>query len=277
MPLAVPESGVTLCSEVDGEDTIAPEDVGAESCQASYGLIVRGGRDLVGLEEMHAGGGQFNDLSQIDADQLFHAGEAHRSVLQHVERGIVAVVSQYVAEGERMDDATERLGRFVKGPNRTSGQRLDGISNLTQRQSGEAGSAGGTQFHKDAGVDGARTVSSCTDKGAQRLAEAVAQFLGHILDGVVDGGSQRQRREVGVIYFCLGNLCHHRIALHVAMQVRLYLHALSGVFDVLVVKDLPLLRAMHAACNSARLGGFSCPFNRIYCSAMLACSLLMMR
>ena len=103
LPFPVTEPGVALRSEVDGENTIAPEDIGAESRQASHGLIVRSRGDLVGLEEMHTGSGQFNDLSQINTDQLFHAAQTHGGMLQHVERRVVAVVSQDIAEGERVN------------------------------------------------------------------------------------------------------------------------------------------------------------------------------
>ena len=103
LPFAVTEAGVTLRSEVDGVQTITPEDIGAESGQASHALIGRGRGDLVGLEEVHARGGQLNHFGQIDRDQLFHASQTHGGVLQHVERAIVAVVSQHVAKSERVN------------------------------------------------------------------------------------------------------------------------------------------------------------------------------
>jgi hypothetical protein len=100
LPFAITEAGVALCSEVDGEDTIAPEDIGAESRQTGHGLIVRGRGDLVGLEEVHARRRQFNGLSQINADQLFHPSQTHGGVLQDVDGGIVAVVSNRIAQRE---------------------------------------------------------------------------------------------------------------------------------------------------------------------------------
>jgi hypothetical protein len=99
--LTITISGIALRSEVDGEDTIAPEDVGAETDQARNRLVVVAGRDLVTLEEADARRRQFNRFREISADQLFHAGKAHRSVLQHVERRVVGVVSQHVAKSKR--------------------------------------------------------------------------------------------------------------------------------------------------------------------------------
>ena len=129
--------------------------------------------------------------------------------------------------GKCFANPTECLGRFVEGPNRATGQRLDGVSDLAQGQSGEAGGAGSTQFHKHAGVDSACAVSGRTDQSAQRLAQPIRHFLSDVLDGIVNGGGQRQRREVSVIYFCLGVLCHHRLTLQVALQVGLYLQVLT--------------------------------------------------
>jgi hypothetical protein len=46
---------------------------------------------------VHARGRQFNHFSQIDAHQLFHAGLAHRSVLEDINRTVVRVVGKYIA------------------------------------------------------------------------------------------------------------------------------------------------------------------------------------
>ena len=84
-PLAVSVSGVALSSEIDGEDTIFTEDVGAESGQARHARIVAGLRDEVALEEVDACGRDFHNFGQIDTDKVFHAGKPHGSVLQNVD------------------------------------------------------------------------------------------------------------------------------------------------------------------------------------------------
>ena len=104
--------------------------------------------------------------------------------------------------GKCVANPTECLGRFVKGPDRTASQRLDTVTDLAQGQSGEAGSAGRTQFHKHAGVNSGRAVCGRTNQSAQRLAQAVRQFFRDVLYGVVDSGGQGQRREVCVILKC---------------------------------------------------------------------------
>lgn len=102
-PLAVAEARVTLRSEVDGEDTITPEDVGAECGQTCDAAVVRGLCDEVGLVEVNARGRQRDDFGQIDRHETVHLHLAHRGVLQDVDRRIVRVVSQNVAEGERVN------------------------------------------------------------------------------------------------------------------------------------------------------------------------------
>ena len=92
--------------------------------------------------------------------------------------------------GKCFANPTECLGRFVEGPNRATGQRLDGVSDLAQGQSGEAGGAGSTQFHKHAGVDSGRAVSGRTDQSGKTLAESVAHLFGYVFDSIVDCGSE---------------------------------------------------------------------------------------
>lgn len=115
-PLAVAIGGVTLCAEVDGEDSVLTEDIGTEGGQARGATVVDRLGDEVALEEMHARRRQFNHFSQIDADQLIHAGLASRGVLQDVNRAVVRVVSQNVAEGERMDVIVFGLNQITLNP-----------------------------------------------------------------------------------------------------------------------------------------------------------------
>lgn len=101
-PLTVAIAHITLRSKVDGEDTVAPEDIGAECDQSRVPTVVLGLGDEVRLEELNAGRRQFNDFSQIDRNETFHLQLAHRSVLQNVDGRIVAVVSNHIAQSERV-------------------------------------------------------------------------------------------------------------------------------------------------------------------------------
>ena len=201
-PLAVAVGGVTLRAEVDGEDSVLTEDVSAETDQTRDAAVVRGLGDEVALEEVNARGGQFDHFGQVDADELIHAGLASRGVLQDVDRAVVRVVSQHVAEGEGMDDANECLGGFVERTDRTASHGLDAVSDLGQRQSGEARGRRRSQFYQNRSVDARCAVSSCTDKSGQRFAQTVGHFLCNVLDGLVDRGSEGQRREVRIILNC---------------------------------------------------------------------------
>ena len=115
-PLAVSVSGVTLRSEVDGKDTILPEDIGAESGQPSHSTVVAGFGDEVALEEMDAGGREFHNFGQVDTHEVFHAGEAHWGVLQDVDWRVVRFVSRNDAESERVDASVFRLNLFGLPP-----------------------------------------------------------------------------------------------------------------------------------------------------------------
>jgi len=101
-PFAVTVAHVALRSEVDGEDTITPEDVGAECGQTRVPAVVSGLGDEVRLEELDARRRQFNRLSQIDRNQTVHTHEAHRGVLQDIDGGIITIVSNDIAQSERM-------------------------------------------------------------------------------------------------------------------------------------------------------------------------------
>ena len=206
-PVAITIGGVVLCTQIDSEDTIATKDVGAECRQPSHALVVRGFRDEVCLEEVHARGRQFDHFSQVHADQFVHPSLTHRGVLQDVDGAVVAVVSQHVAKGERVDDANECLACFVERTHCPTRQRLNAVTNLRQRQSRERRGVVRSKLRQHAGVDAVRTVRSCTDQSRQRLAKAIRHFLRDVLDGAVDGCCQRQRREVrvvGVFQMCLG-------------------------------------------------------------------------
>ena len=93
----------------------------------------------------------------------------------------------------------ERLARFVERSDSATRKRLNAVTNLAERQSGEARSARSGQVGRNARVNGRRAVSGCTHECGQGLAKAVRHFAGHVLDGVVNRGSERQGREVRVI------------------------------------------------------------------------------
>lgn len=116
----------------------------------------------------------------------------------------------------------EGFGRFVERTYRAARQRLNAVTDLAQRQGRERRGAGRGQLGQNAGVDARSTVSSCTHECGQRLAEAIGHFLGNVLDGGVDRGSEGQRTEVRVILNCFGRLRHRRGTLHVTVQHRLY-------------------------------------------------------
>ena len=82
---------------------------------------------------------------------------------------------------------------------RAASQRLNAVSDLAQRQSSKARSRRSGQLNQNAGVDAVRTVCSRTDQSRQGLAQLIGQLLRHVLNGVVNGGRQRQAGEVGVI------------------------------------------------------------------------------
>jgi len=186
LPLTFTEGGVVLCTQVDGEDSILPENVSSQSSQPSHALVVHGLRDEVRLEEPNACGRQFNGVFEIGADQVVHPHHTLVGMLQDVDGGIVRVVSQHVAQGERMDDANEHIlgERF----HTASSQRLNGVSDLTQRQSSEARCGVRGQLDQHAGVDAVRTVCSRTDQSRQGLAQLIAQFFSNILYRIIDSG-----------------------------------------------------------------------------------------
>jgi hypothetical protein len=96
-----------------------------------------------------------------------------------------------------MDDTDEHP--LVEGLHRAASQRLNAITDLAQRQSGEAGSARSGQFHENAGIDAVRTVSGRTHKRGQRLTKLIAHFLRDVLYRVIDRGSKRKRAKVSII------------------------------------------------------------------------------
>ena len=111
LPLTFTEGGVVLCTQVDGEDSILPENVSSQSSQPSHALVVHGLRDEVRLEEPNTCGRQFNGVFEIGADQVVHPHHTLVGMLQDVDGRIVRVVSQHVAQGERMDVNVFRLNR----------------------------------------------------------------------------------------------------------------------------------------------------------------------
>jgi hypothetical protein len=181
------------------EDAVAAEDVGTQSSQTSDVLVVRGLGDQIRLEEMNAAGRQFNDFRQIDRHKLFHLGLAHRSVLQDVDRESLLLSASTSPRANGWITPQNALDASSNGRTARPAKRLNAVTNLRQAQRREAGSGGRTQLHKNAGVNRVRTVSSCTDESAQRLAEAIRHFLRDVLNSVVNGGSQSQRGEVRVV------------------------------------------------------------------------------
>lgn len=188
LPIAIAELSVTLSTQLDAEDAIAPEDIGAQGREAADALIGRGRSHLVRLEEVNTRGREFDHLGQIHRDQVFHLCLAHRSVLEDVDGRVVARIGQYVAEGERVNDSAERLACLVERTNRTTGERLHAVTNCVQAQSRERAGARRSELGQYAGVNGVRAVSGCTDNARQGLAEAIGHFLRDVLDGAVDGG-----------------------------------------------------------------------------------------
>ena len=108
-PFAVTVTSVALSAEVDGINAVAPEDVSAKTSQARHALEVADGGDKVRLVELNARRRQFNDFGQIDRNQTVHLHQAHRSVLQDVDGGVVAVVGKHVAQSERVNVIVFRL------------------------------------------------------------------------------------------------------------------------------------------------------------------------
>ena len=101
LPLAVTELRVALSAELDAVNAITPEDVGTECRQTHLALVVRGRGDLIRLEEVNTRRRQFDHLGQVSAQEVFHLGKAHRSVLEDVDRCVVRGIGQNVAERKR--------------------------------------------------------------------------------------------------------------------------------------------------------------------------------
>lgn len=82
-----------------------PEDVRTESRQtanrARSRVVVRRGRDEVRLEEADAGSRDFDDFGQVRRDDFIETGVTLRGPLQDVDGGVVRVVREHVAKGER--------------------------------------------------------------------------------------------------------------------------------------------------------------------------------
>ena len=91
---------------------------------------------------------------------------------------------------------SEHLGAFVERSNAATSQRLNAVSDLRERQSGEARGARSGQFGQDTGVDAGRTVSGCTHKCGQRFAKAIAHLTSDVLDSVINSCRKTQRAKV---------------------------------------------------------------------------------
>lgn len=186
LPIAVTKPGITLRTELDTEDTVTTEDVSPECSKSSHVLVVRGLGYLIGLEETNARRRKLDHLAQINRHKVFHLGKTHWGMLQDVDRSIVGNIGQHVAQCERMDHTAEGLRTFIERTNRTTGQTLDLISNLSQAQGRKGREAGCPELHEDAGVNSACAVSRGAYKTRKALTEAIRQFAGNILDCVVD-------------------------------------------------------------------------------------------
>ena len=107
--------------------------------------------------------------------------------------------AKHVSEGKRVNDPSERLAGFIERSDSATRQRLNAVTNLAKGQSGKARSARSREVHGNAGINARRAVSGRTHECGQRFAKAVRHFASHVLDRVVNRGSERQGREVGVI------------------------------------------------------------------------------
>ena len=179
-----PKRHVALCSKVDGENTITPEDVGTQSGQARGTPVVRGLGDKVRLEEMNARGREFDDFRQVDRNEVFHLRLTHRGMLQDVDGRIVRVVSQHVAEGERVDDARRKPWRLRRTDARCGPPATERCYESDDRDRAvKLEVARRSQLSQYAGVDAVRTVCSRTHKSGKGLAQAIGHFLRDVLDG----------------------------------------------------------------------------------------------
>ena len=112
--------------------------LGSESRQAGHssrtGVVIARRSYEVALEERNAAGRDFNDLSEVGRNQFVEPRISHRGVLQNVDGSVVGVVRKHVAERERMNNSGKILTRFVERTNGTTGQTLDSVTNVRQRQ-----------------------------------------------------------------------------------------------------------------------------------------------
>ena len=226
VPVAVRR--VSTTREVDGDNAVAPEDVRTKGGGTSR-LVVRRGCHQVGLEEVNCGAREFENFREIRAGQFFHAHQAFRRVLQYVDRAVVGGVVNRVAPCEGVNDPGKPFLAFHERLDAAAGHRLNRCANRADGKRRETGARSSGQLDSHRAIDRGRAVASQTDQGRQRLAEAVREFLRNVGESVVDGGRKskaRERRVVG-INVCLGNLRHHRLALMVAHEFRLYLQLRS--------------------------------------------------
>lgn len=203
-PFAITISSVAHRPEVDREDAIATEDISPESGQASNCavrsvVIVRGRGDEVRLEEAHAGGRNLDDFRQIGRDNLVQPSITLRGALQDIDWRVVRVVRQHVAKSEGMDDTSEVLARFVERPHRTTGQGLDGVTDIGQGQRGKARGRGRRELRQNGRINAVRTIRSCADESGKRLTQPIRHFAGNVLDSVIDSGCEAQAGEVRVV------------------------------------------------------------------------------
>ena len=141
LPLTVTKASVALCSKLDAEDAITPEDIGTKRSQATHStssrIVVSSLSNLVALEEVNTRRRKLNHLGYFNRNKVFHACKTNRSVLQNVDWRVVRHVRKNIPKSKRMNDTAECLGSFVIRTNRTTRKRLDCITNLIQAKRSE--------------------------------------------------------------------------------------------------------------------------------------------
>ena len=136
IPVAVRRVATTR--QVNGDDAVAPEDVGPQSGGAGRFVVGRCG-DEVRLEEVNCGAREFENFREIRGGQFFHAHQAFRRVLQYVDRAVVGGVINRVAPCEGVNDPGKPLFTLDEGLDAATGHRLNRGANRADGKRGEAG------------------------------------------------------------------------------------------------------------------------------------------
>lgn len=187
--ITVTERRIAATREVDGDNTIAPEDVRAKRGCAGR-LIVAGLSDQVGLEEVDAGAREFKNFREIGGRQLFHLHQPFRGVLQHIDGAVVRGIVDCVAPAKRVHNSREPLFRLKERLHRTASERLNRGPNGADRQSRVAGARSRGQLDRHRGIDRRSAVRGVPNQVGERLPEAVRHFLRDVAQGVVNRGRE---------------------------------------------------------------------------------------